>query len=147
MSNNEASNALIKEAVSAGIAAAVEVMVRGITVNDLQESENTLNTAYPNKSTKGSEYQVVIENRSPVVKVPAKARKSMVSLRKYQAIYALKSGQSAFYAKPENRSILTHQQIIRKSSSYARKHTPSAQFVTQRSIENGVLGVRVYRVK
>ena len=142
--------ALIKEAVSAGIAAAVEVMVRGITANDLQE---TSNTPYPNKDISGTEHQGIIENivynpnKKPLSKMLTKPAFTRVDKRKYQAIYGLKTGQSSFYPLPNGRGIEGFHTLVQKSTGHARRHTPSAQFVTQRSLENGVLGVRVYRVK
>jgi len=121
----------LAQLVAVAVTAAIETYVRGVKQSDLDELDLH---KHANVSKSGYKNQAIVENLQPL-KAKKIAPVPRIASRKFQAIYALKSGQSTFYPLPKKKSIRNWQTHVRGSCYQAKLYSRNAQFVVSQARE------------
>lgn len=97
------------------------------------------------------QHQVVIDTGMPIPKRIRKGQgKRMPKFmnRKYDAVYILKPNQSTAYVVPEDKTAIEFQKLLTAATKNAKRWIREETKYTTRALkENGLLVVRVWRIK
>ena len=121
------------------------------------QTEYTINpiAEYENQTIDGNKYQAVVEavgiskftKRKLSTNIRTMPSHPKLKQRKYLAIYALRKGESTFYAMSKDDRPNNFRTKICESCKNARRWTQHARYRTTKVTRNGIEGVVVTRVK